>query len=245
MIKKIDKKEEYEIFDFSCNDIYAIRIKALLKAYGTGYDFASFYCCYDDNNSKVAIISKLDNDFTVCHLDSLTDFEEISSFVNTIGYDSLLSDDSFELNNYIKVETGIVMASEKKVELNVPYAEIDDFPKLMDIYNLDDYDNWNFEAWYVDLNHRIRHNTAKAYALKVSGEIISSAVFSSIYSDKAILTSVHTDPAFRNIGYAGALVSHMIWDIKGKIYLMREKDKNESFYKKLGFENIGIWRLYK
>lgn len=244
MIKKVT--DENEIYDFNCDDIYSVRIKSLLAAYGTNYDFATFYCCYNGDNKKVSIISKLDNDFTVCYKDcDNEDFEEISDFINIIGYNSVLTDDRFIFKENEKYDTGAVMVTEKKVEISLPYAEIDEFPKLMDIYNLDDFDNWDFEAWYVDLSHRIRHKTAKAYALKVNDEIVSSAIFSSIYNSNAILTSVQTDPVFRKMGYASALVSNMICDIKGKVYLMREKEKNENFYEKLGFENNGIWRMYK
>lgn len=59
------------------------------------------------------------------------------------------------------------------------------------------------------------------------------------------MTSVSTVPEFRRMGYGSALVSAMICDIKGKVYLMRDKNKNEKFYKKLGFENISYWRMYK
>ena len=115
----------------------------------------------------------------------------------------------------------------------------------MDLFNLEDYSSADFESWYVDISHRIRHGAAKAVTLNINGEIISSGIFSSIYNNDAILTAVSTQSEFRRMGYASALVSAMVCDIKGKVYLMRDKNKNEEFYKKLGFENIGYWRMYK
>lgn len=244
MIKKISN--ENEIFNFECDDIYALRIKSLLFAYGTGYDFATFYCCYNSDETAVAIISKLDNDFTVCCNNLFdVDYEEISQFITVLGYDSVLTDDNFKFYNNENYETGAVMVTEKKVEFPLQFGVIDEYPKLMDLYNLENFDNCHFEAWYVDLSHRIRHSSAKAYALKIKDEIVSSGIFSSIYNNNAILTSVQTEPEFRKMGYASSLVSHMICDINGKVYLMREKDRNENFYKKLGFVNCGIWRMYK
>lgn len=247
MIKKIEKESENEIYSFDIEDIYAVRIKALLKAYGTSYDFASFYCCYDDSSNIYAIISRLDNDYTVCHLAVCKDNEdEISAFIQACGYESVLTDDCINLFNSNCFDSGEVMESVKKAEFSLPNgAEIDEYPKLMDIFDLENYDSWNFDAWYVDLSHRIRHNTAKAYALCINDEIMSSAVFSSIYDSKAILSSVLTKPQYRGYGFATALVSRMICDIKGKVYLMREKNKNRLFYEKLGFNNTGIWRMYK
>ncbi len=127
----------------------------------------------------------------------------------------------------------------------MPDVQIDCFPKLMDIYNFNDYSSAEFESWYVDISHRIRHGCAAAYSLNVNGEIASSAVFSSIYNDNAVLSAVQTAPNYQKHGYGSALVSHMMCDVLGKVFLMREKGKNELFYSRLGFENIGKWRMYK
>lgn len=239
MIKKIENFSEITAFDNE--DIYSIRILSLLKAYGTSYDFASFYKQIDDNGNITAIISRLDSDLTISYLNA--DHTELIEFIEVIGYSSCLCNG---LNGYCRqCDEGMIMKTIKKAEMSITYVEIDEYPKLMDLFDFDNYESAQFESWYVDVSHRIRHNCAKAYALKVNDEIISSAIFSSIYNNNAILTSVQTQPEFRRMGYGSMLVSEMIGDIKGTVYLMREKDKNESFYKKLGFENTGIWRMYK
>ena len=81
--------------------------------------------------------------------------------------------------------------------------------------------------------------------LNENGEIVSSAVFASVYNGDAVLTAVRTDPQMCRKGCGGSLVSSMCCSVCGTVYLMREADKNESFYKRLGFENIGYWRMYK
>ncbi len=239
MIKKIETINEFD--EYTKVDLYSIRIKSLLNAYGTGYDFAVFYKQINDNGEITAVISKLDDDFTISSNGS--DNDELAEFIDVIGYSSCLCD---ELLNYDrKYDEGIIMAADKKTEFQLPYAEIDEFPKLMDLFNFEDYDSADFEAWYVDVSHRIRHGCAKAYSVNVNSEIVSSGIFSSIYNNDAILTSVHTASEFRRMGYGSMLVSHMMCDISGRIYLMREKDKNEQFYSRLGFNNIGKWRLYR
>ncbi|MCM1114445.1 MAG: GNAT family N-acetyltransferase [Clostridium sp.] len=239
MIKIVD--DEACIYAFDKTDLFSIRIKALLKSYGTSYDFASFYVQYIDSHIT-AVLSKLDNDFTVSYTDD-ADINEIWEFVNVIGYNSVLCDYNFSTDGAF--DWGDIMVTKSKTEIFIPYTELDEFPKLMDLFNYNDYDAADFESWYVDISHRVRHNTAKAYTLKVNDEIISSGIFSSIYNNDAVLTAVQTEPQFRRMGYGSALVSAMIGDIKGKVYLMREHNKNEEFYKKLGFINIGKWRMYK
>lgn len=240
MIKLIEKSDEFNAFNKE--DIFYIRIMSLLKAYSTDYRFALFYKQIDENENITAIISRLDNDYTVCHNKNF-DRNELNDFFKTLGFNSILCDDEVKLD--FSFDFGVIMETNKKIEKVINYAAIDEYPKLMDLFNLEDYSSADFESWYVDVSHRIRHGAAKAVTLNVNDEIVSSGIFSSIYNDNAILTSVSTLPEFRKMGYASALVSAMVCDIKGKVYLMRDKNKNEEFYKKLGFENIGYWRMYK
>ena len=137
------------------------------------------------------------------------------------------------------------MQTDKTVELPNCFGAVNEYPNLFELYRFIDYGTNSFDAWYVDINHRIRHGFAKAFTLDIGGEIVSSAIFSSIYNERAILTAVRTKPEFRGMGYGSALISSICCDFGGTVYLMRENVKNESFYKKLGFKNTGIWRIYK
>lgn len=240
MIKRIENNNEFASYDKT--DIFSIRILSLLNAYGTGYDFAKFFIQTNNDGEATSIISALDGDYTLSHKENY-DSQELTEFFSALGYASVISDDGYKLND--SFTEGDIMETASKKELHISYAEIDEFPKLMDIFNLDDYNDTDFENWYVDASHRIRHNCAKATALRVNGEIVSSAILSSIYKDDAILTAVRTAPEFRGLGYGSTLVSEMICDVKGKVYLMREAGRNEHFYKRLGFINNGKWRLFK
>lgn len=240
MIEKINSIKQFE--NFIKNDIYYVRIMSLIQAYGCNYDFACFYRQLDEEKNITAIMSRLDNDWTLCLADK-ADFEELKEFFCVIGYSSVLADSIFEFTD--SFDEGIVMSSSRKIEFPAQYAEIDRFPKLMELFNFVDYDTADFESWYVDISHRIRHGCANAYTLNVNDEIISSGIFSSIYKDNAILTAVQTSPEFRRMGYGSSLVSEMLGDIKGTVYLMREMNLNEQFYIKLGFNNTGRWRMYR
>ena len=240
MIKLIESPEI--ITEYLKRDLFAVRILSLLEAYGTEYDFCRFYAQYNDDGIITAIMSRLDGHISLSHTD-LFNAEELAEFINTIGCETLLCDGEFDFDR--EYETGIIMKSFSKVEKVSTYAVIDDYPSLVDMFNLDDYSANDFSAWYVDMSHRIRHGCARAYTLSVNDEIISTAVFSSIYNGSAVLTAVRTLPEFRRMGYGSALVSYMLFDTEGDVYLMRETDKNKSFYEKLGFKDNGIWRIYR
>ncbi|MGN0521519.1 MAG: GNAT family N-acetyltransferase [Eubacterium sp.] len=240
MIEKINCINDFD--GYGITDIYSIRIKSLLTAYGCKYDFASFYRQLSADKKITAVISRLDNDFTLSFNNDCNN-DELAEFFSLSGYDSVLCDEAFTLTD--SFDSGYVMVTDKKKEIHKPGISINYYPKLMDIFNLVNYEKTEFDSWYVDVSHRIRHNCAKAASVEIDGITVSSGVFSSIYNDDAILTSVQTMPEFQNRGYASALVSEMICDIKGRVFLMREENRNENFYKNLGFINCGRWRSYR
>lgn len=100
---------------------------------------------------------------------------ELEDFFTRIGFNSILGDDELALS--FSYDYGIVMSTNKKVEKIINYATIDEYPKLMDLFNLEDYSTADFESWYVDVSHRIRHSCAKAVTLNVNDEIVSSGIF--------------------------------------------------------------------
>lgn len=240
MIELIDNESKFKGYEKT--DIFSVRILSLLGAYGCKYPFARFYRQIGDNEKITAIISVLDKDITVSY-DDAADLDELAKFALAIGSDSVLcSELPIKSGSY---ESGAIMISDKTVEISNNFGEINEFPNLFDLYNFIEYGAGDFEAWYVDINHRIRHGYAKAFTLEINGEIVSSAILSSIHNKNAILTAVRTKPELRGFGYASALVSAICGDFGGTVYLMRENGKNESFYNKLGFINAGTWRIYK
>lgn len=240
MINKIQEKSETE--NYNNLDVFSVRILSLLNAYGCDYGFASFYIQKDDCGNTTAIISRLDGDYTLSFIKN-ADLDELKDFFSMISFSSLLCSSDFVLiRNF---EQGKIMKSVKKIELTYPHSEIDEYPKLMDIFSLTDYEASDFKSWYADLNHRIRHGCAKAYTLKVNNKVVSSALFSFIYADYAVLSSVKTQKEFSRLGYGSCLVSYMNCDFGKNVYLLREENRNENFYKRLGFENCSDWRMYK
>lgn len=239
MIEKINEITDFD--DWKIRDIYSVRILSLLQSYGTKYNFAVFYRQIIDGK-VTAIMSRLDNDFTLAICDD-TDDSELIHFFCISGFSTITCSSLFDFG--AKYEEGVVMASDTKRDTTMQGAVLDEYPKLMDLFNFVDYQNQDFKSWYVDISHRVRHGTAKAYTLNVNDTIISSGILSSIIDGYSILTGVRTDDEFRGMGYGSCLVDNICSDINGTVYIMRDKNLNEHFYNSLGFENIGKWRIYK
>ena len=239
MIKKIDSEALFDCW--KKRDLYSIRILSLLKSYGCKYQFCSFY--RQEINGKItAILSKLDNNVTLA-LDDGYDREELVHFFCITGYSGILTSDEFELSS--RYDEGAVMVCHSKHDVPLADVHIDEYPKLMDLFNFVDYSSQDFKAWYVDISHRVRHQTAKAYTLNVDGEIVSSGILSSIYDGNAVLTAVRTKDEYQRMGYGSKLVNYICADVTGAVYIMRDWDLNEEFYQKIGFENAGKWRMYR
>ncbi len=239
MIEKIETPEAFD--SWTKRDVFTVRILSLLKSYSTKYHFCTFYRQIVDGK-VTAIMSRLDGNFTMSVEDDC-DVEELVHFFCVSGYKTILCTDRFILSP--RYEQGEIMISSAKRDSMLECATLDEYPKLMDLYNFVDYDEQDFKAWYVDISHRIRYKTAKAYALVVLDEIIASGILSSIIDNYAILTAVRTRDEFRRMGYGSALVNAICFDVKGYVYIMRDEGVNEEFYTKLGFENIGKWRMYR
>lgn len=239
MIEIIENPKELETW--TKRDIFTVRILALLKSYSTKYHFCTFYRQIIDGK-VTAVMSKLDSNYTLS-LEEGFDNEELVHFFCVNGYNSILSDDRFEISP--RYEEGEIMISSAKMDNFLDGVKIDEYPKLMDLYNFVDYDEQDFKAWYVDISHRVRHKTAKAYTLIKDNEIISSGILSSIIEDYSILTAVRTRDEYQRQGFGTALVSAICSDVKGYVYIMREQNENEEFYTRLGFKNYGKWRMYR
>lgn len=239
MIEKIQNETEFN--QWSQRDIFTVRILALMKSYGCKYQFATYFKQVIDGK-LTAIMSKLDGDFTLSITDD-ADQDELLHYFCVTGYNSITCSDKFVLG--ARYDEGVVMQSDVKKDYRLNGVTIDEYPKLMDLFNFVDYNTMDFKSWYVDISHRVRHKTAKAYTLCIGEDIIASGILSAIIDGHAILTAVRCQPEFRGMGYGSTLVSAICNDVSGRVHLMRDDGMHEEFYTRLGFVNYGKWRIYR
>lgn len=240
MIEKIVSFKQLD--DFVNMDLYSVRIKSLAAAYGFGYAFATFYRQLV-NERCTAVISYLDSDAVLSFDPEFSDADELASFFAMQGFTTLLCSDDFHINH--RSDSGFVMeCGNKKIKTcRYEISSLNAFDALKKLYGFVGYAG-SFEAWYADISRRVRTGTAYACGVFDNGEMISSAVLSSVYENCAVLSGVKTRAEFRSKGIGSAVVSSICSKIKGNVYIMRERNKNEHFYSELGFKNKGKWRIY-
>ena len=99
-----------------------------------------------------------------------------------------------------------------------------------------------FEPFYLDLSHKLRHNEALALTERGPEGLRACAVVSSISQRGAILSALAVREGMRRQGLGSRLVRRAESYFPGKmLYVFREQHKNKEFYKGLGFTKTDTW----
>ena len=231
MIKRVYSEDQLLILPKS--GIEAQKIRALMKAYGTNYDFCSFY------KSDEFILARFYNEFVICKygMSDNNKLDELSEFLTFSGFSKIFCSD--DVGEILKGELSLNC---KKLNLMKFCGEV---PKVCE--NIKElsltkaYDilktsfEINFEPWYLDMSHRIRHGISKFY-----GNDSSVLAVQHDLCGEALLSQIATIPEKRGQGKASELILSVCKTLcKSNVFLLCE-DKNLSFYKKLGFIQSGL-----
>ncbi len=99
-----------------------------------------------------------------------------------------------------------------------------------------------FEPFYLDISHKLRHGAALAFEEHRNGELAGCAVVSSISKECAVLSALAVRPQYRRQGIGSALVHRVEECFPGKsVYVFREKGKNAEFYRELEYAKADTW----
>ena len=99
-----------------------------------------------------------------------------------------------------------------------------------------------FEPFYLDLSHKLRHQAALALSVPGRDGLRACAVVSSISQRGAILSALAVREGMRRQGLGSRLVRRAESYFPGKmLYVFREQHKNKEFYKSLGFTKTDTW----
>ena len=234
-IENLSCDELDSIIAFAETSCLGTRALGPLLAYGTKYDFLNLWV--QGEESLTAIITKFYGAVTVC-TSKEADITEIKEFLEVIGY-SGLSVDYGDGNKYVmKLERGLdcVVKNVNNCNLivNSNYYEFYDIiSRCHENYNLDD-----FENWFVDISHRVRHKTASTFMLEVDGKFVSTVAVLSITPNSIFLSAVSTLPEERGNRYAHSLIKSVCDKYPDRtVFLFCAEDK-VPFYEKAGFINM-------
>ncbi len=211
--------------------ILAQKIRALMFAYGTEYEFCRFY--YSDD----FIISELDGEFVVSEIGCNPNYDELSEFFGFCGFSKIFCSKRVgeRLSEHIRCKCEIVnlmrFAGQEilcETESNPPLSEV--YEILKSAFDI------KFEPWYVDMSHRIRHGITSVRRLGDSILTIQHNL-----NGEALLSQIATSPKGRNKGNATRLIRAVCAELYPSAVFVLCHNELVEFYKKVGFLQDDIY----
>lgn len=221
MIKRA--KNSAELKNLPEKGVEAQKIRSLLLAYGTNYDFCRFF------TGENVVLAQLNGDFIISDFGE-TDFGELAEFLNFSGFSEIFCSEylGLLLDKQLGVKQEIVnlmrfagVPEKNALEILAP---ADAFRIIKTGFDFD------FEMWYLDMSHRVRHGVSRLYGL-------DGAALAVQYNQngEALISQVATLPENRGKGYARRLVSAVCAELhESEVFVLCE-DRLLGFYEKIGF----------
>ncbi len=239
MIKLLDNFESYDISNF--NDVFFEMICSDYLIFSV-FDSALFYICEYDGE-VCAVFSKIGGNVTLS-ANEKAHFDEISEFLDVIGYCKLLCESKYSIHFKGKKSSGSILKCESKESYSCKAKELysEELKKVYELicryFSL----NMAFDEWFVDVSHKMRHSGARAYGVYCEDKLVSVS-FSLFETEKsAVLSSVCTDENFRKSGFGEDVVKKVLRENIGKnVYLFADNRKIEGWYEKIGFGKYKLW----
>ena len=223
-----------------------VKMKSLLLAYGTNTDFLCFWV-QKNNEKTISALMRFSNELTVwcdsknINEDNISELRQFTEFLNL---------QVFSRADVLKIllkDTSVSCAC-MEFRGNGVFSESTEL-SYKQIYNLlADSDNKGiklpeFQDWYVDFNHSVRHKTARYFS--TNGHSVALTGYET--EDFAIITGVVTDKKHRNSGLAKQNVLGLCYDLcqENRKVLLLCFDEMIPFYENLGFRVMDKYTFSK
>lgn len=232
-------------------DPFVCRILSLYNTYHPDLAFVDYWMTADENGRCTGAIARNGSSFILFLTDD-SDLDEISSFLRVSGASGILCNGKYHLDFTAKETEGVIMKINEPVTVD---GEEFGFivPDIKDVYDLivkcaeEGFMPPPFDEFYVDVNHRLRHQAIRMYGIEDGGDLAAIAMTVAESDNGAVLGAVACAPEYRRMGYASKAVSHTVNCLVSEnktVFLHRSQNANAAFYNKLGFTECGVWREY-
>lgn len=221
MIKRAKSPEELK--NLPETGVEAQKIRSLLLAYGTDFDFCRFF------TGENVVLAQLNGDFVISDFGE-TDFGELTEFLIFNGFSEIFC------SEYLG------QALEKRLDVtreNVNLMRFSDIPEKNELEILAPADayriiktgfSFEFEPWYLDMSHRVRHGVSRLYGLDGAALAVQYNL-----NGEALISQVATLPEKRGKGCARRLISAVCAELhESEVFVLCE-DRLLDFYGKIGF----------
>lgn len=226
MISRIFADEEFSALP--AKGLEAQKIRALYNAYGTKYEFCRFY---RQGNS---FLSMLDGSGVLCS--AADDMEEWAHFLSMNGFSELFCSVETAQALSRSVSFGIETVNVMKYCGERYHEPFDSAPALRSAYTIiNEGFDIDFEAWYLDMSHRVRHGVSRCCVLDEKAAL----VIQHDLNCEALLSQVAVLRNERAQGLGLRLIKAVAASLApSDVYVICE-DALTGFYQKCGFAECG------
>ena len=239
MIEKITGKAALHKALNGIKDVYTECVRSFADAYGTDYDFCTFYKqtggTLISNYYGSAVVAK-SGKRTGDRLAELMEFLTCGMFRKVLmpyeSFEAANFDANVEKINLMVYRTDVKISDDMSKVISVSEDSVGEISEIIaDGFDID------CNKWYTDMSHMLRHGTAKIYTL--DGKACAVRMYAS--SGIAYLSYICTRRSERGRGLASRLISG-VCDMEtaagNEIYIFC-RDNLKGFYEKNGFDLFG------
>ena len=232
MIRLLAQKDEAGLREKTRHHPFGCRLLSAIQAYGWDRPFLRVWS--DDS----AVYALQDSSLTVCGRPA--DGQEAAAFARMVGASTVTgrTEDLAGWTPFSRQGGAILYHPEGSSSGNAS----DEKPPVSHLYHILQAAGLSvpdFEAFYLDLNHRLRHGAADA----VLWEEKACAILGALTREEAVLTAVAVVPGARREGLGSRCVTELLARHPGvSFWALRGSGENRAFYRQLGFIEVGRWK---
>ena len=220
--------------------VFAVRIQSLIRAYGKYHNLLDIWY-QNDNNKITAYLLKYGSEM-IADIIAECGIDELINFCRMAGAKVLLCKDISAGGYRGKVMQLKSLQNNNYDDKILQKVDLREYYHLLKSNQSEKFVVPDFEDFYVDLHHRLRKGCAEITGVYFQEKLVSGCIASAISGNSAIISAVSTLPEYKRQGFGTKAVYGLCQSLKNKgvdnIYLQRDKNENEKFYRNLGFEDI-------
>lgn len=240
MISLVERAEDqWRLLKICEKTAFGCKIASVVSAYGFNKGFACFWL---DTKADIAFCQ---SDGVMVISGTVTEPAETRAFLHTVGPQSVIcAVRNAEAMALPVSDSGDVL--KKQLPLGDAKPADPREVNIREIYTLLQEAGMieEFEPFYLDLSHKLRHGAAMALTEERAGRLAGCAVISSISKTAAILSALAVRKELQSQGIGSGLVRRVETCFPGKtLYVFRDREKNREFYKRLGYSKADTWVL--
>lgn len=211
--------------DLPESGVEAQKIRALLSAYGTEYDFCRFF------RHDGGYLAALDGSFVI-YADDRTDVTELAEFLKIHGWSDIFCSEEIAKALCSGISAAYTLVYRMNYSGCFGTGTLPQECSPSEVWDIiGSRFAIEFEPWYLDMSHRVRHGVSRCYSSGDSALVVQHEI-----GGEALISQVCTRQGCEGRGSASGLLREVCGGLSARAYVLCEHSLC-GFYEKCGFES--------